>query len=145
MSEPSRKACALVDARDGESCVRCGRSLWSVPGSRHHRKPRSVAGLSERHTAANLVLLCGSGTTGCHGWVHSHVADAEAHGWLLSACQDPERVPVDTVRYGRVYLNLDGRVRLADGGPAEEGTDIEQRRREREFNGEVMAGGGDDL
>ncbi|GAA6124233.1 hypothetical protein BPY_23410 [Bifidobacterium psychraerophilum] len=145
MSEPSRKVCALVDARDGEACVRCGRSLWSVPGSRHHRKPRSVAGVEERHTAANLVLLCGSGTTGCHGWVHSHIRDAESHGWLVASSDDPETVPVDTVRYGRVYLNPDGRARLADGGPAEEGTDIEQRRRVREFNGEVMAGGGDDL
>ena len=135
MKEPSRKVCAMVDARDGEACVRCGRSLWSVPGSRHHRKPRSVAGVDERHTAANLVLLCGSGTTGCHGWVHAHVTDAETHGWLLASCQDPEQVPVDTVRYGRVLLDLDGGVRLTDGGPAEEGTDIERRRRAFVFTG----------
>lgn len=115
--------------------MRCGRSLWSVPGSRHHRKPRSVAGTAERHTAANLILLCGSGTTGCHGWVHSHIRQAEAHGWLVASCDAPEAVQVDTVRYGRVYLDSQGSALLADGGPAEEGTDIEQRRRASEFTG----------
>ncbi|MFT8986612.1 MAG: hypothetical protein ABF966_00020 [Bifidobacterium psychraerophilum] len=135
MSEPSRKTCALVDARDGEACVRCGRSLWSARGSRHHRKPRSVAGLAERHTTANLILLCGSGTTGCHGWVHAHISEAVEHGWLIRSFGDPKQVPVDTVRYGRVYLDEQGRASTFNGGRAEEGTDIEQRRRSREFMG----------
>jgi hypothetical protein len=53
----------------------------------------------------------------------------------LASCQDPELVPVDTVRYGRVFLDLDGGVRLTDGGPAEEGTDIEQWHRAFVFTG----------
>jgi hypothetical protein len=70
-----------VDDRDGERCVRCGVSLKLVSGSRHHRQRRAVGG----HTPSNLILLCGSGTTGCHGWVHSHPDDSRADGYIVPA------------------------------------------------------------
>lgn len=33
---------------------------------------------------SNLLTLCGSGTTGCHGWVEHHPTWAKAHGWSIS-------------------------------------------------------------
>lgn len=70
-----------VDDRDGQRCVRCGVSLALVSGSRHHRQPRAVGG----HLPSNLILLCGSGTTGCHGWVHAHPEDSRAEGYIVPA------------------------------------------------------------
>lgn len=48
------------------------------------------------HDPANLVVLCGSGTTGCHGWVESHRERAIEQGWLVPR-RDPRQpgdVPV---------------------------------------------------
>jgi hypothetical protein len=81
---------AGVDMRDSFSCVKCG--VWIRDnGSRHHRQRRQVGG----HTFANVVLLCGSGTTGCHGWVHAHPAEARRQGWIVStAVEDVADVPI---------------------------------------------------
>jgi len=54
-------------------CVRCGRPA----ANRHHRLPRSRGGTDDPH---NVVPLCGSGSTGCHGWVHANPAEAERVG-----------------------------------------------------------------
>lgn len=53
---------------------------------------------------ANLVALCGSGTTGCHGWVESHRDAARALGLLVRADRMPCRVALVTW-YGRVLLD----------------------------------------
>ena len=46
---------------------------------------------------SNLLTLCGSGTTGCHGWTHAHPAQAREDGFLVSAYNDhPETTPVRT-------------------------------------------------
>jgi len=92
MSEPSRKTTSLIDARDNQSCVRCGVSLEVVSGSRHHRKPRAIGG----HGVANLILLCGSGVTGCHGWAHAHPVRAVAAGLIIPGNNraQPSGVPV---------------------------------------------------
>lgn len=58
--------------------------------SRHHRQLRRHGD----HSAANLILLCGSGTTGCHGWVHANPALSYEMGWLLKGWQTPEVEPV---------------------------------------------------
>lgn len=54
--------------------------------------------------ASNLVLLCGSGTTGCHGWVHSNVRVATELGLIVSQWGVPSEVPV-TLRAGVVLLD----------------------------------------
>ena len=92
MSQPPVKITRKVDKRDGYACVRCGISLTVTSGSRHHRQRRRDGG----HTTSNLILLCGSGTTGCHGWAHAHPTNAHAAGYIVPATgrATPEVIPV---------------------------------------------------
>ena len=54
----------------------------------------------------NLILLCGSGVTGCHGWCESHRVFARASGWLvpLNGVAVPSSVPVHHSIHGVVLL-----------------------------------------
>lgn len=92
MPIPKRVREAVMD-RDG-GCLRCGSDRWQVAGlNAHHRKGRLGAGAND---PANLVILCGSGTTGCHGWVHANPAEAYRTGWLVRrlGADDPAAIPV---------------------------------------------------
>lgn len=99
----------LVTDRSGGSCERCGNPLrgergvdWSI----HHRKNRSQGG---RNVASNLLVLCGDGSSGCHGWVTEHPALAGDEGTHVPSWLDPAEVPVTTL--GRtVWLADDGGV-----------------------------------
>ena len=100
-----------VRLRAGGACERCGRSIVNFPASIHHRRPRQMGGTRENlDTLANLVVLCGSGTTGCHGYIESHRTQAIAEGWLVPRRdpRQPEDVPV--VIYGRPYYVGEGMV-----------------------------------
>lgn len=102
---PTQETLRFVEHRDRYRCVRCGKPLENQPASHHHRKLRSQsAGASDKHAAYNLICLCGSGTTGCHGWVHAHPAKAYEMGLMVHAWQDPRDVPVHTWR-GIRYLD----------------------------------------
>lgn len=82
-----RAAYAVATARDEETCQRCLRA----PGSnRDHRLNRSQGGLT---VPSNLQLLCGSGTTGCHGWRTENLRAALEDGWRVPAGQDPKEWP----------------------------------------------------
>lgn len=105
---PSMQTRAMVYARDLGCCCRCGVAVANVPHSVHHRTRRSQLGL---HEFPNLLTLCGSGSTGCHGYVHGHIAEAEAAGWLLRSTGDPLKVPVRYATPGglaRFWLTDDG-------------------------------------
>ena len=109
MSQPDERTRRLVQRRDAWKCARCGRDAgthWSGD-SIHHRRPRSHPwpGL---HQPANLLLLCGSGTTGCHGWVHAHPAPAYRLGYLVHAWDDPTTIPVHYHTGGWQLLDQDG-------------------------------------
>ena len=85
--------------------------LLGTPHSRHHRKNRQSGGSGDPliNSLANLLLLCGDGTTGCHGWIGANPEQAYRLGLLVPhgvgpAC-DPAKVPV--VMHG-------GRRRLLD-------------------------------
>lgn len=65
---------------------------------------------------ANLITLCGSGTTQCHGLVESNPTWAQAHGWSVRRTSDPASVPVWTWR-GWVRLAEDGTQVVLDGYP----------------------------
>lgn len=88
-----------VYVRDRGCCQRCGRACLTESHSIQHRRPRQMGGDAGAHTMANLVLLCGSATTGCHGHVESYRIQAYADGWLVRRHDDPAAVPV--LRFGR--------------------------------------------
>ena len=67
---------AAVLARDGYRCRRCRQPAESI----HHRLPRSRGG---DDSPLNLVALCGSGTTGCHGLIEAHPEWARMEGWTV--------------------------------------------------------------
>jgi hypothetical protein len=99
-----------VHERAGRRCERCGTGdalRWSL----HHRKPRGMGGTKNPaiNSPANLILLCGSGTEGCHGWVESHRAASLNDGLLVHRNDDPSEVPV-VLRYGEVFLDEEGGV-----------------------------------
>lgn len=92
MTKAEREARETVRRRSGGMCERCGR-----PGSNiHHRRPRGMGGTTSPEDPTNLVMLCGSGTTGCHGWVESYRQLAWEQGWLVPRRdpREPRDVPV---------------------------------------------------
>ena len=117
-----------VIARDLGACVRCGRHVahlargiaWSI----HHRRPRGAGGtvLAWVSAAANLIILCGSGTTGCHGWVESNRKDARAAGYLvpLNGIQRSDEIAIKHKTLGVVYLTDDGGWVPVEEGPTPE-------------------------
>lgn len=118
MSGPTVKVRAQVLDRDEFTCQRCGEYVGPFGDfSIHHRRPRGMGGTKrpESNLPANLLTLCGTGTTGCHGWVESHRTSAVADGLLVSQHADPEQIPVHTYR-GKVLLSNDGM--LAIVGPS---------------------------
>jgi hypothetical protein len=104
MSQVPPKVRDLIVEREDQCCFRC--LGWAEGGSIHHRKLRSRGG---RNDPSNLMLLCGSGTTGCHGWVHSNVLAATALGYMVESWEEP--------RYKRTWSQFMGRdVYLTDAG-----------------------------
>lgn len=99
--------------RDLGVCVRCRRvdPVWGV--NRDHRKGRGVGGLT---VVENLQLLCGSGTTGCHGWKSENPAEALDGGYAVPGWADPlvwparrwVATPLNTVRDVWVLYRHDG-------------------------------------
>lgn len=98
---PDKDTVDLVLKRDGYACVRCGHEIrgergvgWSV----QHRRPRGSGGSRDPrlNQPANLVILCGSAVTNCHGEVEKNRAASRAYGYLVSqhSIADPADVPV---------------------------------------------------
>lgn len=105
MSIPTKIREALKERADG-CCEICG-----VGGATnaHHRRNKSQGGPD---VLSNLMLLCGSGTTGCHGKVTGYPQWATSRGYTIQGRVDgeaPETVPVD-IRGRRSLLDDDGSV-----------------------------------
>lgn len=91
----------LVAERANYCCELCGQSLyiqgdgWTTAHSFHHRRPRGMGGTTrtDANSPANLLLVCGTGTTGCHGEIEKHRTLALSMGWLVRQDQDPATVP----------------------------------------------------
>lgn len=81
------KARDLVAARSGGTCELCRSSR---AGSWAHRLPRGQGGL---WAPSNGLHLCGTGTTGCHGWSERNRLASYASGWLLMRGVDPVATP----------------------------------------------------
>ena len=117
--KPTTETRRQVLARDGCKCAICGRSIdteWSG-FSIHHRRMRSHGSGYESPPQAEkppgdvgftLLTLCGSGTTGCHGWVHAHPNRAYQLGYLVSMSDDPIGQPVYYRTGGWQQLHADG-------------------------------------
>lgn len=111
IDQPSKETCELVDRRDSYRCVRCGVSLYTTYGARHHRKLRSHSYGQEKHSASNLIDLCES----CHGWVHAHPEESYENGWMVHGWDNPTLVPVTVGGNGRFLLDDYGKARNVTG------------------------------
>lgn len=81
--------------RDQGRCVRCGRHLEGIQASLHHR----ILGNRTDNRPSNLIWLCGSGTTGCHLWVHANGTASRDAGWIVSRHGPRENTLTVAVRY----------------------------------------------
>lgn len=106
-----------VAERAGFCCELCGIALhntdvWIRVHSFHHRQPRGAGGTKRLlvNSPANLLLVCGTGTTGCHGRIESERTAAYAAGWLVPMGMDPAAVPVT------IWRSLTPSVLLTDDG-----------------------------
>ena len=110
VSSFSHSVTQMALERSSGRCERCGKHVASgrrgAQWSAHHRHPAGMGGSSVDwvYEISNCLILCGTGTTGCHGWVESHRDLSREAGWLVpSGVQLPAEIPV---------LLWDGRVRL---------------------------------
>jgi hypothetical protein len=106
-SEVSRATRTRVLERDGYLCQKCGRTV-GLGANMQHRRARGRGGRGKEVSVnfpENLLSLCGSGTTGCHGWVTGHPKESDEQGWSVSTnatTYGPEAVPVlGRDEYGR--------------------------------------------
>jgi hypothetical protein len=91
--ELDRLTPALLERANGQCEVRItgvclGDLGWIF--SRHHRLPVGQGG---KNTMENVVIACGDGTIGCHGYIEHHRAEAYDKGWLVRMGLDPADVP----------------------------------------------------
>ncbi|WP_051393065.1 hypothetical protein [Glycomyces arizonensis] len=99
MSE--KRARQLVRERSGGVCEVCGAARAT---NYQHRKNRSQGG---PWSAANGLDVCGSGTTGCHGYIHAHPDEACLKGWSVRSWDDEHAIPVQT-HMGPLLLDDEG-------------------------------------
>lgn len=83
-------------------CAAPGGSVIGMPRDRvsiQHRRAQGAGGTStaEANSLANLLVLCGTGTVFCHGWVETQERDAaEKRGlWVRHTYEDGVLVPVE--------------------------------------------------
>lgn len=103
MSE--KRSRALVRERSGGDCeIRIpGRCLGRATNYQH-RKNKSQCSKSERWTPSNGLDVCGSGTTGCHGFIHDYPGISTDEGWTVRSWQDFRIKPVK-LWHGLVVLD----------------------------------------
>lgn len=96
----------VVYARSGGDCeVRYPRVCLGRATNWHHRR---AAG--RIWTPANGLHVCGSGTTGCHGWITHHPAMAREFGWTVSNYTDADVVHLVPVVIGDQLVFLHPRL-----------------------------------
>lgn len=109
-SGPGQDTRLTVLTRAHLRCEVCDGDL-SAGMSVHHRKPRGMGGTRDEgiNGLANLLAVCGSGTTGCHGWIEVNRSESRARGLLVYRNDDPEQVPFQDSRGRWWLLTGDGR------------------------------------
>lgn len=110
MANPTRAVLDTVWLRDQSRCFLCSRQLHRGHGgySVHHRVPRGMGGSREPelNQPPNLILLCGSGTDGCHGWVESNRKAAMDLGLIVSRFHQTAIELVAVRRWGAHWVTL---------------------------------------
>lgn len=95
--------------RDESICMWCGHQLnpaREFEYSLQHRRARAAGGSSKWFIdlAANLVLVHGTGTTGCHGYIEKNRLEAAARGFNIAQSTDDEnRLPANYPIQVNVY------------------------------------------
>lgn len=88
-------------------CWGCGRRLtFSFSGSRHHLVPKRKPYLGD-DVVSNLALLCGDGTTGCHG-IYEKKSGTKMWRKIAAAIRDKmrdEHVRYITSKMGQEWLD----------------------------------------
>jgi hypothetical protein len=92
----------IVRERSGGICEVCAVAYAT---NFHHRKNRSQGGL---WCPSNGLDLCGSGSTGCHGFITSHPKLSYEYGYSVRSGRDPARSPVRLARRGWTLLDSTG-------------------------------------
>lgn len=103
----------LVRRRDGGRCQMCGRWVDGYVKSIHHRINKGSGGSAQYERASLLITLCGTGTTGDHGWVTENPtaagpASEGGTGYLLPRNNpdiDPTREPILTYQGWRLLAD----------------------------------------
>jgi hypothetical protein len=86
---------ALVHAREGGCCARCGVHAPLTVGTVHHRRKQSQGG---KDTPENCVWTCYP----CNGgWIEDNPTEATRLGWTVPNGADPASWPVLRTHYGR--------------------------------------------
>ncbi len=87
-----QKSLDIIRERSAGRCEVCGGRGTNT----HHRAGRGMGGSKDPRLGlpSNLLRVCGSGTTACHGWVTEHPAVAYDLGLLVHRGHNPAEVPV---------------------------------------------------
>jgi hypothetical protein len=114
VSGPTPAVRDAVLRRDEGRCVVCGATVAADDGDRmrplsgwyslQHRVARGMGGRSVLDEPYNLLTVCGTGTTGCHGRIESHPQWAREHGYRVDSWDAPETVPVDVCVTPGIYV-----------------------------------------
>jgi hypothetical protein len=113
VSPEERRARKLVRTRSGGACEGCDQAAAT---NCSHRISRGVGGL---WCPANLLHLCGSGTTGCHGYIEDEPTSArDERGWRLESTDIPTEMPVLLAGVGWALLDANGGVVQVDAESA---------------------------
>lgn len=98
MKADEKRTRALVLARCGGLCERCGVSGYTV----HHRLKKGQGG---SWSGSNCVALCGDGVRGCHGWTEGNPTDAWKEGWHVRPWETPAHRLIRNSIHGVVLLD----------------------------------------
>lgn len=111
MTGPTQKTRDIVLERDAHTCQWCGRHVRPGFYSLQHRRARGMGGSKRDDTnkPSNLVTMCGSGTTGCHGYVESNRLEGLERGFTVPQGTDPRFVPLRDFAGVEWFLVEDGR------------------------------------
>lgn len=117
MSGPTKNQRREVIIRDEGACVKCGVACVDPDTltpyreySLQHRAARGMGGSKDPaiNSSANLILLCGSGVSDCHGDVESNREDGRRLGYAVASHDDPELVPILNWTHGTAFLSTAG-------------------------------------